>query len=983
LFGGGSHVARVRARVARLALVVLTVFVVGTLPGSSTRAVVFERVVQPLPPSPDHDVVARVHVVRTADRAPVAHARVRALAMVDDRAFLAAAGDTDRTGEAVLRELPHAATWFLVDADGFARASTERVLTGAPLSIELHLVPAHHLALTVRDDLGQPVRGAEVEVSGGDPLPVGARTDEAGRAEVGRLAEAPWIVGVRAAGYEEVVRHDVREGEAPKVVLQKLGAVLVSVVHEGGAPAPLARVQIAGTALWPARATDAGPDGTVRIGGLPAGSYALRATSGDAVSATDIGIPLARGEERRVVLTLGAGVFAVVKVVDGEGDDASPIARARVTLVEGGLSPFPLEATTDAKGAARLGPVARGSSVLSAQADGFVARGAIGLPEDGRAVTIVLDRAGVVEGRVVDARGRPVDGATIELVGSSPTGAPIDDDPKKQGFRRAEFEATLGVRTLVPSGELGVVPGPVPPIPHGPALPLAMAGGNAAATQEPWVTRDDGTFRVSPASPGRIRAVVRHPEFLEALSDAVSLAPGGSAHVEVVLHEGGGLEGRVVDTAGRGVAGVSVVIAALRGSMERMTRTATDGTFAFAAVPDGVVVTASAGDADDLRTVRATSAVPERGKASVTLTLPDARPPLEVHVRDDRGYPVDAAQVAAGSIDPAIPFRTTAFTDAHGDATIPGARGVALRLEVTAPGHGSRAVQVSAGDEKAEVLLDPAESLTGIVRTTRGGLPVKGAEVTLYTDVGVRRVETDVDGRFQLPDVARGSARLRVRAKGRVTSEQVLAIDEASSRTHDVGNVELDLEGIVEGTVVNERGDPVAGARVGKDHVPTYVPSTGRDTTFAISDARGRFQLGGLEEGMVSLEAYAPDVGRGRAQSLRVSAGRTTSGVVVRLGDDGERVSEPAASGGVAVTLGELSGEPPVVVVVAVADGSEAERAGLAAGDAVLEVDGVQVRTMSEARAHLSGPVGDDVVVTRRRGDVTETVRVPREAVRR
>jgi S1-C subfamily serine protease len=83
------------------------------------------------------------------------------------------------------------------------------------------------------------------------------------------------------------------------------------------------------------------------------------------------------------------------------------------------------------------------------------------------------------------------------------------------------------------------------------------------------------------------------------------------------------------------------------------------------------------------------------------------------------------------------------------------------------------------------------------------------------------------------------------------------------------------------------------------------------------------------------------------------------------------------------VTLGELSGEPPEVVVVGVADGSEAERAGFAAGDVVVAVDGALVQTIVDARARLSGPLGDDVVVTRRRGDVSESVRVPREAVRR
>jgi S1-C subfamily serine protease len=165
--------------------------------------------------------------------------------------------------------------------------------------------------------------------------------------------------------------------------------------------------------------------------------------------------------------------------------------------------------------------------------------------------------------------------------------------------------------------------------------------------------------------------------------------------------------------------------------------------------------------------------------------------------------------------------------------------------------------------------------------------------------------------------------------------------------------------------------------------VPTYLPAVGQVAGLATTDARGRFRLGELEEGTITLEAYAPDVGRARETGIQVSAGRRTGGVVIHLVGDGERASEPTASGGVAVTLGDVSGDPPEVVLVAVVDGSEAERAGLAQGDTILEVDGARVHTIGEARARLSGPLAQDVVVTRRRGDAVDALRVPREPVRR
>jgi hypothetical protein len=972
---------------ARVAALALSALALGTVPGTVARPILFERAVASLPASPDRIAAIHLDVRSQLEHRPLSHARIHVFAMIDGRAYLAASGETDGAGHADLGSLPRAAAWILVDADGYARASTQRILTEPVLSMSLELALAHRLGVTVADDLGQPVADAEIEVSGGDPLPVGAKADAVGRAEVARLAEGPWIVAARAQGFETVVQRGVREGQSPRLVLRKLGALVVRVVGQGGDPAPLAHVQIAGNALWPARTADTVADGTVRIGSLAAGSYALRATSGALVSATDLGIVLGRGEERPVVLTLMPGLFASARVVDGETEDAAPVSHARVTLVEAGLSPFPLEVVSDASGAARLGPVAAGPALLTAQADGFVPRGAVDLPSDGRTATIVLIRAGAVEGRVFDGRGRPVDGATIEVVGSSPNGAPIDDDPRRRNFSRAQFDATLaGPRPLIPSGELGVVPGPVPPIPHASELSLLGASTSLGPTslEEPWVTRADGTFRAAPASPGRIRVVVRHPEYLEALSDTVTLVPGGAVHVEVVLHEGGSLEGRVVDSAGRPVAGATVTLAALRGSIERMTRSATDGTFAFAAVPDGVVVTASPGDEVDPRVARATTLVPEGGKAALTLTLPEARPPLDVHVRDDRGYAIEAAQVSVGSVDPGVPFRTTVFSDVRGDATVPGARGVAVRLEVTAPGHAGRAVQVAGTDTVANVTLGPAEVLSGTVRERRSGLPVKGAEVTLYCNLGARRTEADASGRFKLTDLAPGAARLRVRAPGRVTHERTIEIADPTSHGTDLGFIELEEEGFVEGTVVDARGSPVAGARVGKDRVPTYLPVGSRSASFAVTDARGRFRLGGLEEGVVTLEAYSPDVGRGRLGSVRVRTGSATSSVTLRLSsDEGGQASEPASAGGVAVTLGDLAGEPPEVVVVAVADGSEAERAGLATGDVLLAVDGARVQSIAEARTRLSGPLGDDVVVLRRRGNVTEAIRIPRERVHR
>jgi len=920
-------------------------------------------------------------------------ARVRAFAILDERAYLAAGTTTDTAGRAHLTGLPRGEAWILAEAPGRARASTRLVLTGDPRAVEIDLAVEHAIAVAVKDDAGAPVTGAEVEVNAhDDPLPVGARTGADGAAQVGRLGAGPWRVTARAPGLEEASGRATVDGEAVAIVLRKLGVIAVHVTDRDDRPVAVAGVAVAGATLWPSRVAASDEAGNVRIGGLAAGTYALRATKDDSVSPIELGIVLGRGEEKSVTLTLSPGSFVAVHVT--EEAEAQPIPRARLTLAEGGLSPFPLEAVADAKGLARLGPFSPGSATLGARAEGFVSRGAVTVsdpppPE----LRVALVRAGVVTGRVVDARGYPIDGASVQLAGTDPNGGPIFDDPSRTVFQIAHFDAMLGgPMPLVPAGELGVVPGPVPSIPRAAMtfLPgMAPASSRAAAPLEPWVTRNDGTFRAAPASPGRVRAIVRHPQYVETQSELVTLSSGGEAHVDVVMHGGGSIEGRVLDSRDRPVGGARVIVSATRGSLERTTLSANDGTFAFAALPDSVMLTASASDGDEQANVQTSVLVPEGGKKEVTLHLSEPREALPVSVVDSGGWPVDAAQVTGSSLSINAPLRITAFTDGHGDATLKGARGLPLRVEVRAPGHAPSITTTDGTADSLRIEVFPAESATGEVVAARGRDAVAGADVVLYTDLGVRRVRTDAKGAFVLSDLAPGAARLRVRAAGFAPSTRTVILPaSAGRRPLALPRVELEGEGVVEGDVVDSDGKPIAGARVAKDHAPTWLLVGSNPQEVAVTNAKGAFTLRGLAEGTMTLEAYAPDIGRARVENVKILAGRTTTAVRIAVSRASPASSDERAadaitgSGGVAVTLGE-TGAPTEVVIMSVVEASEAERAGLAPGDVLLTVDGVPVTTIEQARAKLNGPISADVMVSVRRGDEARTLRVGREVVRR
>jgi hypothetical protein len=480
---------------------------------------------------------------------------------------------------------------------------------------------------------------------------------------------------------------------------------------------------------------------------------------------------------------------------------------------------------------------------------------------------------------------------------------------------------------------------------------------------------------------------VKHPQYVEALSELVLIESNHEATVDVVLMRGGNLEGRVVDARGRPVASAHVTALASRGSLEHVTRTSADGSFAFASLPEAITLLVSRDE--DLTTVaaRVEVSIPEASRKNVTITLPDPRPALTVRVTDARGRDLEAAQVTASSLDPSETLRVTGFTDGRGRTELAGAKGLLVRLEVRAPGHAPRVVSVPPDASEFTVALSPAESVTGEVLTRRRE-PLTGAEITLRMDGAVRNARTDKAGAFVFGELSPGPATLHVKMVGRAPADRELVIEERGGRRPtEMPRIELAEEGRIEGIVVDGRGEPVPGARIAKDAVPTYLPVGASTRSMTTSDARGRFSLGELPEGSLSFEAFAADIGRGQVRNVSVSAGRTSRDVriVIQREDRSERTREPLATGGVAVTLGEATAglETPEVILVAVTEGSEAERAGLAVGDVLVEVAGVRVTSLAEARARLSGSVRDDVLVNVRRGERSLVLRVPREPVRR
>ena len=950
---------------------------------------------RPLPPSipapllpssvPDRDASLGVTVVDEADH-PIAGASVRVFAMHEGRAYFAGDRNADGGGRASFVGLPRGQVWVLGYAGGRARASSQAVLEAGLRELRLVLRPARALDVVVVDESEHPVEGASIEVTTADPLPYAAVSGADGAARVDRLGPPPYRVRAWAKGYDEVARAGVVPGATPlRIRLERPAALVVTVVEPDGRPAAGATVLAAGTGLWPARSTTTDDAGAARIGGLHGGVYDLKARLGDEVSRTELALPVKRGEAKEIRLTLEPGKRVRVTVTDGDGDGAPRVKAAAVVLVEEGLSSFPVQGRTGADGTALLGPIARERASVSVRAAGFVARTAL-VPEAATEITIGLVRGGVLSGIVVDDGGYPVAGATIEVVGVDSEGMPIDETSAMNDFRDERFEVTLaGPAPLIPMGELGVMPGPIPDLPHASSAAPPPSGAARPRGADPWVTRDDGTFRCDPVPPGRVHAIVRHPSYVEAVSEMVTLRSGAEATVRVVLRRGGWIEGRVLEEDRTPVRGARVELAATRGALERVAYTADDGTFTFASAPDEVLLSVSRPESPGDVVARVTIAVPDRERARVEIVLPRPRDAVSIHITDDRGYPVDRVEVRAVSLDVGDALRRTLFSDAGGDCTLPDAVGLPLRFTLVRPGKAPLVQAVESAPARLTLVMSEGLEGRGQVTARDGRDRVAGVDLTLFTAAGARHVRTDAEGAFTVHDLAAGRLRIAASHPDYAPLEAVVTV--AGDRDHpaDLGTHDLTQAGEVEGEVVDADDQPVAGARVARDAVPTYLPFGPLPRGIAATDRRGRFKLGGLPEGKVALEAYFSDVGRGRSDEITVRAGRTTEGVKIALagGGGGQAAREPRGAGSVAVTLGERAG---AVVGVLVPSGSEAEAAGIEPGDAIAAVDGHDVHSIEAARGRLTGPLGEDVVVTLRHDDDASEesiVRVRRERVRR
>jgi len=539
----------------------------------------------------------------------------------------------------------------------------------------------------------------------------------------------------------------------PALAAGAAGAILVTLKTKAAVAAVLVLVA-AGSTI---RLAAPGPDADSSRGDAP-GPVAAAVGIASAPSSASAPAPVppdesARGES---VATPASAPDVCVTGLVVDGETGAPVGGARVVLVYGrvlGDAEAEPSATTDADGRFRIeeiGDRRLGTDALLVRAEGYAeamhsvygwrTRLRPGEPLD--LGEFRLERGARVAGRVIDADGRAVPGATLLFCRDTPLTIPASFAPNHA--REAAVADAEGRFALerVPSAK-------------GPTLPHTLFA----------LSGDRFGWRMLPPVAGR--------KDLDGFD--VRLAPTAAAEVTVLGPDGRPIEGATVvaephfpplGAEPRQRAAHDLWVRDPRLQAIFVGRSDATGRLRFDRLPvdgDSCVYdfVASAGGMD-------------RGWRDDARVAPGATVPVEIQlaaatesslsgsIRGRDGAPIAGAEVNF--------VGRRAKSDAEGNYRVDGVRAADMNFDpwvvVEAAGF-ANAARVFRRPERwdrggVDFVLDPAVPLKGVVADEEGR-PVQGTQVTLMVaDVGVETVHSGPDGRFEMRAAAGREARLSV-----------------------------------------------------------------------------------------------------------------------------------------------------------------------------------------------------------------------------
>ncbi|MEK7866500.1 MAG: carboxypeptidase-like regulatory domain-containing protein [Planctomycetota bacterium] len=569
--------------------------------------------------------------------------------------------------------------------------------------------------------------------------------------------------------------------------------------------------------------------GVVTFRNLTPGAWYFSAST--PTHAAPVRIAIAGDKPARVDLPIDPAGKIRGTVFDAAGKplrEASIVARE---LIEAHGSGAPREAVADADGRFEFAFLAAGRFELVAASEGWEpSRSEVevkaGKPTEteGTIFRLAPVKWGRIRGRVVDADGKPVDGASLRVL-----------------------------------------------------------AGESRVVKEPGA---DGEFDVE-VPPGRVVLAADAPGFAMVVREDVVVAKGGEESVEIRLGTGSGVvEGRILLGTGEPAAGA--LVECVQGSGEpgeastsviASTRTDAEGGFLVRGFADGVElklrVVAEGQPSIETSVLRAPSTGCEVVVGDVRYALlgghvvaADPSPPYELKL-----WRVSATggRSLVGVYTPGTESsaRDPQFKAGEGgeftfERVMPGT----YALAVSAPGYAS--TEVGAIVVPADALLTGVSLRLGKGRSISGRVvgkgsqaKLKGVKVTVQNAAKetVATTETDAEGNFTASNIGPGHYTLLFHHEEyREAHDEV---DVTSDRGAEGLRVPMDDSPALVGKVFDAEGKPAAGGLV-------VAMRDGERREAEIHD--GAYEIRGLSGGVYLLQASSPGSGQARKSGVNVAA---------------------------------------------------------------------------------------------------------------
>jgi hypothetical protein len=707
-----------------------------------------------------------------------------------------------------------------------------------------------------------------------------------------------------ATGYASTTTWVPSRGARVDLVLDRGGAVRVVVRDDAKGVVKGAEVRSTNTGVSVAT----GEDGSALLEALPVGPVAVRVQMAGyaGLNLNDVVIEAGKTIERTCVLSRGATIEG--RVVDEAGAgvvgaevvtkaqwDASAVSAVPVTSGEDGR--FALEASSG--GGEWIQVVATKQGFAPGIVGVMLQPGA-----QGQNVLVKLQADGGVAGRVEDAQGQPVAGATVvfaqqfrapgKLDAAATSAAdgsftlPLPHSAEQEGQQfflaaRAPGKGAGGAMTE-PSKRGGAPPPPVVirlsgsgavvgTVKNAAGDPLEGANvslnmdwnersvqlATGAVRQDDWMVKQavmdqrltqlsastdaTGAFRVADVPAGTFQVAVTWGLDRDAATEPVTVRAGGEESVQLTIGAGGTIEGFVRDADGNGVAGVNVQgnDPAHRGNSPRWSNTRSES--------DGRFV---------LRGVR--------GEAPWRITV------------SAQGYRRETVQnVRPGTKD--VDVRLTVLGWVEGIVTLDDVP-YGKTFTVSAQGAGQ-------GPRQSIAYVDMP--MGGMVR--RGG--------------GSTQMFTSADGRFVLRGLAAATYALNVTTRDGLIPLNAPEVSVVDGRGAGPVEIRLTRGAGLTGTLLDEATrEPVEQAWIGVS-VRGQATTAGTTSANTQTDARGRFVVQGLASGAYLLQVTPPKgvmfdddvvLERGRVEEKTLVAPRGGALLVRVVDGDGQPVANATVS---------------------------------------------------------------------------------------